>query len=272
MNNKKKIKKAYLDVNVSSDLERKILNMTINKEVKKRKFKLAYLVLIAVVITGFSLSFAYAKEIKEVVQKIFSLEVSKGDEEGNTIEISVNGITHDIPNTIKRSEKRTINYNDVDENGNTVVKSIDENVSIKRTFKEVEKDLGFPILKLKNNDDEEVIYTTSDNSDGTIASVHLEMFDFYEENGKECNMDVDITDESADYIATNPNDIDVYGGKADEEIYHTDNIKEDILIYAVDWDDSRLTALFYHDGIKYTLVTNTMTRSEFKTLLDNLKY
>ena len=74
MNNKKKVKQAYLDVNVSSDLERKILNMTINKEVKKRKFKLAYLVLIAVVITGFSLSFAYAKEIKEAVQKIFSLK------------------------------------------------------------------------------------------------------------------------------------------------------------------------------------------------------
>ncbi len=272
MNNKKKIKKAYLDVNISNDLERKILNMTVNKEVKRTKFKLAYLALVAVLLTGFSLSLVYAKEIKEVVQKVLSLQVGKGDEEGNTIKINVNGITHDIPNTVKRSGTKIVEYNDVDENGNIVVKKLKENLSLKRTIKEVEKDLGFPILKLQNNDDNEVTYTTGENTDGTISSVELEIFNFYEENGKKCSMDVDITDDNADYIVTGAGDIDVIGGKVDEEIYHTDTIKEDILIYAVDWDDSRLTALFYHDGIKYSLLTNTMTRSELKNLLDNLKY
>ncbi len=282
MNNKKKVKQAYLDVNVSSDLERKILNMTINKEVKKRKFKLAYLVLIAVVITGFSLSFAYAKEIKEAVQKIFSLEVSKNHEDLDSVEINVGerGITRDIPDTFKRSEKKIVESKTIDAQGNIVMKDgkpvveiSEEDIPLTRTIGEIEKDLGFPILKYKNNDKTEASYTTDVNKDGTICRVWLWIPDFYEKKDKYCVLHVMILDDNADsnYFITNPNDIDT-GEKIDEEIYHTDNIKEDILIYSMNGDSNTLRALFYHDGIRYQLEANAMTRDEFKTLLDNLKY
>ncbi len=281
MNNKKRIKNAFLDVNVSENLERNILNMTVNREVKKRKFKLAYLALIAVLVTGFSLSFVYAKEIKKAVQKIFSINVKMGDEEDSKVKINVDGITHPIPNTVKRSGTRIVEVEVYGPGGKQVMKDgkplkekHEDTISLNRTIEETEKDLGFPILKYNDQDQTEVIYDTDDNDDGTIARVSLWIPDFYEENGKECWMSVTILDDNADmrYNAALYGEVDVIGGKIDEEIYHTDNINGDIFIYGVDWDDSRLTAIFYHDGIEYTLGTNTLTRSEFKTILDNLKY
>ena len=63
----KKIKNAFSDVSISENLERNILNMTINKQTHRR-FKLSYVCSIAVAVCLLSVTVVYAKEIKEFFQ------------------------------------------------------------------------------------------------------------------------------------------------------------------------------------------------------------
>lgn len=66
---KNKIKKAFSELYVSEKLERNILNMTVNKRVRRnKKLRLSYACLSILVICLLSISVVYAKEIKEFIQ------------------------------------------------------------------------------------------------------------------------------------------------------------------------------------------------------------
>ena len=78
----KKIKNAFSDVSVSENLERNILNMTVNKQKQThRSFKLSYVCSIAVAVCLLSVTVVYAKEIKEFFQNwSTSIKLENGEE------------------------------------------------------------------------------------------------------------------------------------------------------------------------------------------------
>lgn len=91
----KKIKNAFSDISVSENLERNILNMTVNKQKQTyRRVKLSYVCSIAVVVCLLSITVVYAKEIKEIFK---SWGTSIKLEDGTEVKVSENNNFKEIP-------------------------------------------------------------------------------------------------------------------------------------------------------------------------------
>lgn len=261
---------AFKKINVSNNLERNILNMTVNKEVKKRKFKLAYLAIIAVLITGFSLSFVYAKEIKSLI-KDWSLKIGLGNEEGTVVDSKSKWGNKIVPDDIKQRELFDSSYND----------------GIDITFKEVEEMLGFNILNLDKYANEKVNYYTVANEEGKVKDINItlsmhddiEEYTIYleEENrtfGTYLHLYAEILTQYADendfkWVEENTA---IIGGKKIEEPYHSKNLDIDITFYTQaedympnDW------AIFTYDNVLYRIGGNGVTREKLIEIIENLK-
>ena len=97
----KKFKDEFANICVSNELERKIFEMTIDKESNKKRFnKLAYICLSAIIVCTLSLTVVYAKEIKQFFQNMWSsnIEFKNGKKET----IIENGGFKKIPLTAKK--------------------------------------------------------------------------------------------------------------------------------------------------------------------------
>ncbi len=274
---------AFKKINVSNNLERNILNMTVNKEVKKRKFKLAYLAIIAVLITGFSLSFVYAKEIKGLI-KDWSLKIGLGDEEGTVVDSKNKFGNKIVPDDIKIQETQNI----VD--GHYVIVEEPEEPE-KMTFREVENMLGFNILNLEQYFDKEVDYDTFSYDAKTKkygkpkrVYIGIDMNDYVdknckyisEENSYDCSY-IDLTAKILTQYAderdfkTVEEEIACEGDKILEETYHSKNLDVDVTFYTKGYDSNLQTAIFTYDNIVYSLHSNRVTREKLIEIIENLK-
>ena len=257
--------------------------MTVNKEVKKRKFKLAYLAIIAVLITGFSLSFVYAKEIKGLI-KDWSLKIGLGDEEGTVVDSKNKFGNKIVPDDIKIQETQNI----VD--GHYVIVEEPEEPE-KMTFREVENMLGFNILNLEQYFDKEVDYDTFSYDAKTKkygkpkrVYIDIDMNDYVdknckyisEENSYDCSY-IDLTAKILTQYAderdfkTVEEEIACEGDKILEETYHSKNLDVDVTFYTKGYDSNLQTAIFTYDNIVYSLHSNRVTREKLIEIIENLK-
>ena len=144
----KKIKNAFNDIKVNEDLERKILNMTINKkDNKQRKWKLSYTLASIFLIGVLSLGVVYAQEIKKFITS-FSTNINV--ENNKSIKLSDNVKFKNISSDALK---------------------VDTNNPYQMNYGDIEKNLGFKILKLKDNNTDEIYYSTylNDNEEKDLA-------------------------------------------------------------------------------------------------------
>ena len=248
----KKIKNAFSDVCVSEKLERNILNMTVNKQKQThRRFKLSYVCSIAVAVCLLSVTVVYAKEIKEFFQNwSTSIKLENGEE----VKISENNNFKEIPTD-------AIKVNENSENP-------------KMTFKEVEEMLKFSILKLPENNTNDIYYRTSLNDNGSIGRVDLWIPYFYKENeNKYISVSVNMLNKYADeeYVLAFQEGVDATGGKNIENSYKSENLNTNIVVYTNDWSEERLTATFVYDDILYQFIGHNISKDEMTSIIETLK-
>lgn len=249
----KKIKNAFSDVSVSENLERNILNMTVNKQKQThRRFKLSYVCSIAVAVCLLSVTVVYAKEIKEFFQN-WSTSIKL--ENGTEVKISENNNFKEIPTD--------------------AIKVKENSESPKMTFKEVEEMLKFSILKLPENNTNDIYYRTSLNDDGSIGRVDLWIPYFYKENeNKNISVSVNMLNKYADegYVLAFQEGIDATGNKNIENSYQSENLNTNIVVYTNDWSEERLTATFVYDDILYQFIGHNISKDEMISIIETLKY
>lgn len=251
----KKIKDAFSEICVSEKLERKILNMTVNKEKKIIKnFKLSYVCSIALILCVVSTSIVYAKEIKEFFQNwSTSIKLEDGSE-------------------IKISENNT--YKQISDNAPKTYKSDESIGALSMTHTEVENALGFHILNYENATSNVMVYRTELNKDGSIGVVDLWWADFLKENkGKTLSLSISILNKDADegYVLAFEEGLDAAGEKNIENIYESPNLSTNIVIYTNDWDADRITATFVYDDVLYQFIGDDFTKDEVISIIENLK-
>lgn len=248
----KKIKNAFSDVCVSEKLERNILNMTVNKQKQThRRFKLSYVCSIAVAVCLLSVTVVYAKEIKEFFQNwSTSIKLENGEE----VKISENNNFKEIPTD--------------------AIKVNENSESPKMTFKEVEEMLKFSILKLPENNTNDIYYRTSLNDNGSIGRVDLWIPYFYKENeNKYISVSVNMLNKYADeeYVLAFQEGVDATGGKNIENSYKSENLNTNIVVYTNDWSEERLTATFVYDDILYQFIGHNISKDEMTSIIETLK-
>lgn len=248
----KKIKNAFSDVCVSEKLERNILNMTVNKQKQThRRFKLSYVCSIAVAVCLLSVTVVYAKEIKEFFQNwSTSIKLENGEE----VKISENNNFKEIPTD--------------------AIKVNENSESPKMTFKEVEEMLKFSILKLPENNTNDIYYRTSLNDNGSIGRVDLWIPYFYKENeNKYISVSVNMLNKYADeeYVLAFQEGVDATGEKNIENSYKSENLNTNIVVYTNDWSEERLTATFVYDDILYQFIGHNISKDEMTSIIETLK-
>lgn len=248
----KKIKNAFSDVCVSEKLERNILNMTVNKQKQThRRFKLSYVCSIAVAVCLLSVTVVYAKEIKEFFQNwSTSIKLENGEE----VKISENNNFKEIPTD--------------------AIKVKENSESPKMTFKEVEEMLKFSILKLPENNTNDIYYRTFLNDNGSIGRVDLWIPYFYKENeNKYISVSVNMLNKYADkgYVLAFQEGIDATGEKNIENSYKSENLNTNIVVYTNDWSEERLTATFVYDDILYQFIGHNISKDEMTSIIETLK-
>lgn len=249
MKNNKIIKNAFSDISISPEVEKKILDHTINRK-KKLYSKFAYAVLILFVIGICSLPIVYAEYFKQIINQ-WSSSVQLEDD--TKIPVSLDNGFKMIPSDAVKTEK---------------YKS-----GIEMTYSEVEKMLGFKILKLELKEKPSVYYTTSLNQDGSIGRVDLWISSFVgESEEKYICLSVSMLNIGADsgYISAFNGDSDAVGGKIDGETYHLKNLDVDVVMYGNDWDSSRLNAVFVYKDIQYAFIGKNYSRDEMFKVLEQL--
>lgn len=249
----KKIKNAFSDVSVSENLERNILNMTVNKQKGTHKrFKLSYVCFIAVAVCLLSATFVYAKEIKEFFQNwSTSIKLENGEE----VKISENNNFKEIPTD--------------------AIKVKENSESPKMTFEEIEEMLKFSILKLQENNTREIYYRTSLNDNDTIGRVDLWIPYFYKESdNKYISVSISMLNKSADnrYVLAFQEGVDATGEKNIENSYKSENLNTNIVVYTNNWSDERLTATFVYDDILYQFIGHNILKDEMTSIIETLKY
>lgn len=259
MKNSDKIKKAFSEITVSESLERRILNMTVNKEEKaKKRFKPVYICCVVLLVCALSFSAVYAENIKEFIES-WSASVDLGN--GEKLTISENNSFKVIPDTaIKVGE--------------------DENSPV-MSFKEIEDMLGFKLLKLRENNTDEIYYRTAQNDDGSIGKIDLWIPCFVKINeDKQVSVSVNMLSQNADekYVSAFLEGLDASGGKKAEKGYMyafksgpgATSEETNIVIYSNDWSSERLTAVFVYDDVLYEFVGKNMSQQEMTALIESL--
>ena len=248
---KKKKKNAFSDVCVSEKLERNILNMTVNKQKQTyRRFKLSYVCFVAVVVCLLSVTVVYAEEIKEFFQNwSTSIKLDNGTE----VKISENNNFKEIPTDAIKVEENAL--------------------SPKMTFEEVEEMLKLSILKLPENNTNDIYYGTFLNDDGSIGRIDLWIPHFYEENeNKHISVLVSMLNKNADegYILAFQEGLDAFGNKNIETSYTSENLNTNVVIYTS--VSKSLNATFVYDDILYQFIGDNISKDEMISIIETIKY
>ncbi len=246
----KKFKEGFANIRVSDELERKVLDMTINKEINKKRLpRLVYASVIIIMLGMFSLTLVYAKEIKEFFQNWSSNIVFKNGEKQTIVE---NGIFKKIPATAKKS-------------GN--------DSGIEMTENEIEEMLGFKILGYDKATSKKMFYTTGLNNDKTIGRIDIWYPEFiYDNDEKNISMYISMLNENADsgYVYAFQEGLDASGGKDLEKTYNSANLSVKVIMFSNDWSKERLTATFCYDNVLYELIGHNITEEEMINIIENL--
>lgn len=252
----KKIKGSYKSIEVSKKLEDNILDKTINKTEKRKSwFKLSYVLSLILIVCVASLTMVNADKIKEVIDKWRGVVV---ESDGTIIELSEENGYKEIPLTAPKvpDEEPPKNYN---------------------SFKELESDLGFKLLK-PSKDEIGIGYRTRINSNGSIGIIDLWIPGFIEESeDKSISVSVSIPNKYIDYryYAAFAGDDDPTD-KSNVKVYKSDNLGVNIAI----WDASSIyaygnihyKATFVYDNVKYEMIAQEYTEEELKAVIENLQF
>lgn len=247
----KKFKDEFANICVSNELERKIFDMTINKEAKKKRFnKLAYICLSAIMVFTLSLTVVYAKEIKEFFQNMWSSNIE-----------------------FKNGEKETIIDNGSFKKIPTTAKKVKNDNRSEMTESEIEDMLGFKILGYDNTTSKKMYYNTELNSNGTIGRIDIWYPKFiYESEEKFISVSISMLNENADsgFVSAFQEGLDATGEKELDNTYISDNLGVKVIMYSNDWSDERITAIFCYDNVLYEMIGKNTTKQEMKNIIENL--
>ena len=251
----KKIKDAFNDIKVNEDLERKILNMTVNKrDNKQKKWKLSYTYATILLIGMLSIGVVYAKEIKNFINS-FSTNINV--ENNKSIKLSDN-----------------INFKNISKDA--LIFTGDSQYQM--NYNEVEKNLGFKILKLKENNTDEIYYSTELNDNNQIGRVDLWIPYFVKESdNKYISASISMLNKGADekYILAFEEGLDASGGKNNFEEYYSNNLDTKIIIYSYSTSNSNnryLKATFVYDDVLYIFTGMNMSKDDLINYINGLVF
>ena len=251
----KKIKNAFNDIKVDESLERKVLNMTVNKkDNKQRKWKLSYTYATILLIGMLSIGVVYAKEIKNFINS-FSTNINV--ENNKSIKLSDN-----------------INFKNISKNA--LIFTGDSPYQM--NYNEVEKNLGFKILKLKENNTDEIYYSTELNDNNQIGRVDLWIPYFVKESdNKYISASISMLNKGADekYILAFEEGMDASGGKNNFEEYYSNNLDTKIIIYSYSTSNSNnryLKATFVYDDVLYIFTGTNMSKDDLINYINGLVF
>ena len=248
----KKIKDAFNNIRVNENLESRVLNMTVYKsDNRNRRWKLSYSVMTILLIGILSIGVVYAKEIKDFINS-FSTNINV--ENNESIKLSNN-----------------INFKNISNNA----LKIENDNSKQMTFSEVEDNLGFKILKLKDNSANEIYYSAGLNDNKKIGRIDLWIPYFIKENdSKYVSASLSMLNVGADikYIEAFKEGLDASGSKNNFEEYYSEKLNTKIImyIYSSDSDNLYLKTTFIYDDILYILTSKNMTRNELVNYINEL--
>ena len=251
----KKIKNAFNDIKVNEDLERKILNMTVNKrDNKQKKWKLSYTYATILLIGMLSIGVVYAKEIKNFINS-FSTNINV--ENNKSIKLSDN-----------------INFKNISKDA--LIFTGDSQYQM--NYNEVEKNLGFKILKLKENNTDEIYYSTELNDNNQIGRVDLWIPYFVKESdNKYISASISMLNKGADekYILAFEEGLDASGGKNNFEEYYSNNLDTKIIIYSystINSNNRYLKATFVYDDVLYIFTGMNMSKDDLINYINGLVF
>ena len=251
----KKIKDAFNEIKVDESLEKKVLNMTVNKkDNKQRKWKLSYTYATILLIGMLSIGVVYAKEIKNFINS-FSTNINV--ENNKSIKLSDN-----------------INFKNISKNA--LIFTGDSPYQM--NYNEVEKNLGFKILKLKENNTDEIYYSTELNDNNQIGRVDLWIPYFVKESdNKYISASISMLNKGADekYILAFEEGMDASGGKNNFEEYYSNNLDTKIIIYSYSTSNSNnryLKATFVYDDVLYIFTGMNMSKDDLINYINGLVF
>lgn len=249
----KKINDAFNEIEVSENLERKVLNMTVNKnDNMQKKWKLSHAFMAIILIVVLSIGVVYAKEIKNFIN---SFSTSINVENNKNIKISDN-----------------INFKNI---SSVALKTENDN-SKQMTFNEAEKNLGFKILKLKDNNTNEIYYSTRLNDNGQIGRVDLWIPYFVKESdSKYISASVSMLNIGVDekYILAFEEGLDASGNKDNFEEYFSEELNTKFIIYSYSNKNSAdlyLKATFVYDDVLYIFTGKNMIKKDLINYINSL--
>ena len=244
---KNKINDSYKSIQISNDLENKIIEKTINK----RKFnykKLSYSLGLILLVFTISFSIVYAKQIVEFFK---SWSTGVEFEDGTKVTLIENANFKEINKNARKSENL-----------------------ISMTHDEVEHNLGFHFLDYEHTSSKSIGYSTYLNSNGSIGLIYLWWADFIDNtNGKDISVSISILNKGAEdrYVYPFLEGKDATGEKELEQVYEIKNLNTKAVIYGNNWDETRLTASFVYDNVYYQFISYNYTKDEIIEILEQLK-
>ena len=249
----KKIKEAFNNIKLDDKFDDKVFNMTINKTNNKQKtWKLSYTFMTIFLIGILSIGVVYAKEIRDFINS-FSSNINV--ENNKSIKLSDN-----------------INFKDISNNALKIEKDNPELMN----FNEVENNLGFKILKLKDNNTNEIYYSTELNDNTYIGRVDLWIPYYVKESAdKYISVNVSMLNKGADekYILAFEEGLDASGGKNNFEEYYSSTLNTKIILYSYsinDINNQYLRATFIYDDVLYIFTSKNIVNNDLINYIDSL--
>lgn len=249
--NNKEINSAFSKIIVPKKVENNILSKTINnKKESIKRFNLSYICLAGFVFCFLSVTVIYAKEIKNFVEK-WSVTMHLTD--GNDIKISENNNYKYIPTSALK------------------VQLGESKPQMK--YEQVETMLAIRLLKINSNNEGEIYYDTGLNKDGRIGRIDLWIPHFIDTNAdKSISATISMLNNNADasYVLAFQEGLDASADKKIESQYKSTNLKTDVTIYSVDWDQKRTVVTFVYDNILYNFLGCNYSVEDMKQFIEKL--
>lgn len=248
----KKIKEAFDNIKLSDKFNDKVFNMTINKTNNQNKWKLSYTFMTIFLIGILSVGVVYAKEIRDFINS-FSSNINI--ENNKSIKLSDN-----------------INFKNI---SNNALKIENDNPKL-MTFNEVENNLGFKILKLNDNNINEIYYSTELNDNNQIGRVDLWIPYFVKESdNKYISTNISMLNKGADekYILAFKEGLDASGNKDNFKEYYSSSLNTKIILYSYSVKDNNnqyLRATFIYDDVLYIFTSKNIVNNDLINYIDSL--
>ena len=143
-------------------------------------------------------------------------------------------------------------------------------------YNEVEKNLGFKILKLKKSNTDEIYYSTELNDNNQIGRVDLWIPYFVKESdNKYISASISMLNKGADekYILAFEEGLDASGGKNNFEEYYSNNLDTKIIIYSYSTSNSNnryIKATFIYDDVLYIFTSKNIVNNDLINYIDSL--